>query len=211
MLDILPAINEYCVNHSSSFDKILSEIEKTTYQKTTSPHMLSGQLQGSLLSMISKMKSPEYILEIGTFTGYSAICLVQGLKSSGKLVTIDNNPETNYIADAFFKKHHQNGKIELMEGDAKKIIPTLNYVFDLVFIDADKESYMDYFDLVIDKCNNGALILADNVLWSGKIIDENKDKKTKLLDDFNKKIHADARVENIILPIRDGINLIRKI
>jgi caffeoyl-CoA O-methyltransferase len=211
MQDILSDINAYCQDHSTGFDPVLSEIERVTFLRTLAPRMLSGQLQGSLLAMISKIKQPDNILEIGTFTGYSAICLAKGLAPSGKLITIEYDPENAFIASECIKMSGLADSIHLMIGDAKNIIPELDQVFDLVFIDADKEAYSLYFDLIIDKCSSGALILADNVLWSGKILHEKKDRKTKLIDDFNKKVHEDIRVENVILPIRDGINLIRKI
>jgi len=211
MQDILSDINAYCEEHSTVFDPVLSEIERATFLRTLAPRMLSGQLQGSLLTMISKIKQPENILEIGTFTGYSAICLAKGLTPSGKLITIEYDPENALIASEFIKMSGLGDSIHLMTGDAKNIIPELDQVFDLVFIDADKEAYSMYFDLIIDKCCSGALILADNVLWSGKILNKKKDRKTKLIDDFNKKVLEDLRVENVILPIRDGINLIRKI
>ncbi len=211
MQDILSQLNEYCETHSTLNEPILHKIERQTHLNTTAPRMLSGQLQGSLLSMISKIKSPKFILEIGTFTGYSAICLAEGLVTNGKLITIEYDEEHSHLAQSFFDESQYKDKIELKTGDAKDIIPLLNNMFDLVFIDADKEAYSQYFDLIINKCNPGALILADNVLWSGKILDTKKDKKTQQLDDFNKKISNDSRVENVILPIRDGINLIRKI
>jgi len=211
MQDIVSNINEYCQEHSTVFDELLAEIERATNLRTLAPRMLSGPLQGSLLTIISKIKQPNDILEIGTFTGYSAICLSQGLTPTGKLITIEYDPENAIIASEFIRKSGLNDSIQLIVGDAKNIIPELDQVFDLVFIDADKEAYSLYFDLVIDKCRPGALILADNVLWSGKILNENKDKKTELIDKFNKMILHDERVENVILPIRDGINLIRKI
>ncbi|HMR87570.1 MAG TPA: class I SAM-dependent methyltransferase [Saprospiraceae bacterium] len=211
MQDLLSLLNDYCAIHSTVSDPLLDKIERQTHLSTTAPRMLSGELQGSLLSMISKIKSPKYVLEIGTFTGYSAICLAEGLKDDGKLITIEYDEEHSHLAKSFFDESQYKNKIELKTGDAKVIIPQLSYMFDLVFIDADKEAYSQYFDLIIDKCHKGALILADNVLWSGKILDIKKDKKTQQLDDFNKKIAIDPRVENVILPIRDGINLIRVI
>lgn len=211
MQDILSDINEYCQNHSTNFDPLLLDIERATFLRTLAPRMLSGQLQGSLLSMISKIKQPKNILEIGTFTGYSAICLAHGLAPKGTLITIEYDAENALIASEFISSSVFADSIQLMVGDAKSIIPKLDIIFDLVFIDADKEAYSHYFDLVIDKCSPGALILADNVLWSGKILDETKDKKTSHIDEFNKKIHHDTRVENVILPVRDGINVIRKI
>jgi len=211
MQDLLSAINLYCEEHSTLPDPILPEIERATNLRTLSPRMLSGHIQGGFLSMISILKQPEFILEIGTFTGYSAICLAKGLSPNGKLITLEYDEENAQIASEFFSKSIWKDKIELLTGDAKKIIPTITILFDLVFIDADKEGYSEYFDLVIDKCKPGAVIIADNVLWSGKVLDKNMDTKTTLIDEFNKKITSDVRVENVILPIRDGINLIRKI
>ncbi|MBK8347762.1 MAG: O-methyltransferase [Saprospiraceae bacterium] len=210
MQDILPKLYEYCDQHSTLFDPILPEIERATHLLTLSPRMISGHLQGSLLAMISKIISPECILEIGTFTGYSAICLAQGLRTGGHLITIEYDKENAAIASDFFEKSSFCESIRLYTGDAKNIIPDLNETFDLIFIDADKEAYATYYDMVIDKCRSGALILVDNVLWSGKVILEKKDKKTRWIDDFNQKISSDSRVESLILPIRDGINVIRK-
>jgi predicted O-methyltransferase YrrM len=172
--------------------------------------MLSGHLQGSLLSIISKMVSPHHILEIGTFTGYSAIALAQGLSAQGKLTTIEYNPEHAAIAERFFQQSAYVAQIDLLVGDAKSILADMNESFDLVFIDADKEAYAQYFDLIIGKCTTGAIIIVDNVLWSGKVLHAHKDKKTQIIHEFNQKIAADPRVENVILPIRDGITLIRK-
>jgi predicted O-methyltransferase YrrM len=211
MQDILGLLYDYSTNHSRQPAQILDDIERATHLRTLAPRMLSGQLQGTFLSLISKIKAPQNILEIGTFTGYSAICLAEGLTPTGRLYTIEFDDENAEIASEFINHSQYAKKITLLTGDAKSIIPNLNIEFDLVFIDADKEAYIQYYDLIIDKCRSEALILADNVLWSGKVIDEQMDKKTKLIDAFNKKIKDDARVENVILPIRDGINLIRKI
>jgi predicted O-methyltransferase YrrM len=160
--------------------------------------------------MISLLQKPKIILEIGTFTGYSAICLAKGLTPDGKLYTIENDAEHALLARECIAKSVYADRINLLEGDAKVIIPTLSHVYDLVFIDADKGGYSVYYDMVIDQCRAGALIIADNVLWSGKVIDDDKDKKTQLIHDFNHKVLHDDRVENVIVPIRDGINLIRK-
>jgi len=211
MLENNDKIYAYCEMHSGPTDILLNELERETYLKTLAPGMLSGVIQGKILSLISKMTAPKFILEIGTFTGYSAICLAQGLKEEGQLITIDITSEYSYLSDKYFEKSGLKNKIKTMIGDARKIIPTLTYQWDLVFIDADKESYSHYFDLIIDNMGSGALILADNILWKGKVTEEVKDKKTKALDDFNKKILSDPRVENVILPIRDGLNVIRKI
>ena len=175
------------------------------------PQMLSGQVQGKFLEFISRMINPEYILEIGTYTGYSAICLAKGLKSAGKLITLDINEELTPMVKKYITLEKLEDKIEVLTGNALQIIPTLTQQFDLVFIDADKNNYTNYFDLVIQKVRPGGWILADNVLWSGKIISQNKDKDTLAIDSYNKKIQQDPRVENVIISIRDGISIARKI
>ena len=175
--------------------------------------MLSGHLQGRVLSLISHLMRPNYILEIGTYTGYSAICLAEGLHPDGRLITIDRNDELETILSKYLLKSPKASQIDLRIGYAAEIIPTLPDGIDLVFIDADKPNYATYFDLVIDKMKPGGLILADNVLWSGKIVEEIKpnDKSTKALHEFNLKVHHDSRVENVLIPIRDGILAIRKL
>lgn len=210
MQDLNKAIHEYCEKYSFSADPLLEEIERATNLETLAPRMLSGQLQGAFLTLISKIMSPQTILEIGTFTGYSAICLANGLKPGGKLITIEYNPENALIAQRFFDQSPIRDSIIMHIGDAKTIIPTLENEFDLVFIDADKDGYAEYFDLVIDKCHSGSVILVDNVLWSGKVLDKNPDKKTTIIHEFNLKVAADPRIESIILPLRDGIQMIRK-
>jgi predicted O-methyltransferase YrrM len=173
--------------------------------------MLSGHLQGRILSMVSALVRPKRILEIGTYTGYSAICLAEGLVEGGKLITIDVNEELEDQVRAYFAKAGVSDKIEFRIGNALKIIPELKEKFDLVFIDADKENYSRYYDLVIDSVNLNGLILADNVLWSGKVLDGKPDKDTKAIIDFNAKVHTDQRVENVLLPVRDGIMMLRKV
>lgn len=209
MQDINKALYEYCEAHSSPPLAILNEIERATHLHTLSPRMLSGHIQGLFLSMISMMKAPRKILEIGTFTGYSAICLARGLAKDGILYTLEYDPENAAMAEALISKSEFADHIRLMAGDAKTIIPELEDGFDLVFIDADKEGYAKYFDLVVPKCNSGAFILADNVLWSGKVTEPDMDKKTAIIDGFNKKVHEDPRVETVVLPLRDGISLMR--
>ena len=206
-------LQSYCEKHSSEEPDILKKLNRQTHAQVLQPRMLSGHLQGRFLSMISKLVKPKYILEIGTYTGYSALCLAEGLAADEKLITLDVNPEledlvNHYIAEAGYKN-----RIQMIIGDAYQLIRTLPHHFDLVFIDADKASYAKYFDLVIDKLNPGGLILADNVLWSGKVIDDKslqKDKDTQLIDAFNKKVQKDPRVECVLLPIRDGITILRK-
>ncbi len=209
MQDILPLLNQYCEVHSSINDPLLDELERQTHLKTLAPRMLSGKLQGQFLTMISLIVSPKRMLEIGTFTGYSALCLAKGLPKDGHLVTIDIDPETSILAQSFFEQSTHRNQIEFLLGDAKTIIPTLAGDWDLVFIDADKAAYSVYLDLVIPLCRKGAVILVDNVLWSGKVLDEKKDTKTKAIDDFNKKVMNDKRISSVILPLRDGIQLIK--
>ncbi|MEO8759282.1 MAG: class I SAM-dependent methyltransferase [Bacteroidia bacterium] len=208
----LDQITAYCTNHSDSEDDLLKDLARQTHLKTMKPRMLSGHLQGAFLSLIAQLVKPSYILEIGTFTGYSALCLAKGLTENGKLITLDNNPETSIIAKDFFNRSSYKNKIEFIEGDATKIIPTLTNEIDLVFIDADKKNYALYYDLVFDKLKSGGLILADNVLWSGKVLDleTNTDKDTLMMQAFNEKVAKDNRAEKVMLPLRDGITLIRK-
>ncbi len=206
-------INQYCLGHTTAEPAVLSQLSRETHLKVMSPRMLSGHLQGSFLSLISKLHRPACILEIGTYTGYSAICLAKGLPDAGRLITLDINEETADMARRYFKEAGLDNKIELKTGDAREIIPSLHETFDLVFIDADKRNYSAYFDLVIDKVRHGGLIVADNVLWSGKVIlpENEMDADTKALHEFNNKVLADKRVENMLLPLRDGLMLIRKI
>ncbi|MBX3165418.1 MAG: O-methyltransferase [Bacteroidetes bacterium] len=201
----------YCEHFSEAENDLLKQLHRETHLKIRSPRMLSGHLQGRFLSFLSKMMKPEFILEIGTYTGYSALCLAEGLPENGKLLTIDPNEETNFFAGQFFQKSPYANKIELIEAQAQQVIPTLQQKFDLVFIDADKPNYPLYFDLVIDKVNSGGLIIADNVLWSGKVLNEKKDSDTQIIHSFNQKIKNDKRVENLLLPVRDGLLLMRKL
>ncbi len=205
-------LNDYCLLHTDEEDEVLKELQRETHLKVMSPRMLSGHLQGSWLSFLSKVAKPDLILEIGTYTGYSAICLAKGLSEKGKLITIDVNEETESIAKKYFIKSGFENKIEFVLGDAKQVIPTIKEQIDLVFIDADKRNYSLYYDLVIDKVRSGGLIIADNVLWSGKILelDKNKDIDTQAIHQFNEKIKYDNRIEKILLPLRDGLFVIRK-
>ena len=212
MENIVPAeIEQYITQHSSAETKNLADLNRETFIKAMMPQMLSGQVQGKFLEFISRMINPEYILEIGTYTGYSAICLAKGLKSAGKLITLDINEELTPMVKKYITLEKLEDKIEVLTGNALQIIPTLTQQFDLVFIDADKNNYANYFDLVIEKVRPGGWILADNVLWSGKIIAQNMDKDTLAIDSYNKKIQQDPRVENVIISIRDGISIARKI
>jgi len=209
---ISEAISNYCEKYSEAESVLLTELNRETHLKVMSPRMLSGHLQGRLLSFLSKMISPENILEIGTYTGYSALCLAEGLRVDGELITIDPNEETNIVASKYFQRSEHSAKIKLKAGKATEIIPTLSETFDIVFIDADKHNYALYFDLVIDKVRKGGLIIADNVLWSGKIVvpENEMDADTKAIHDFNKKINEDSRVTNLLLPVRDGLLLMLK-
>lgn len=211
-MDFLPQdLEKYVEDHTSSESELLKKITRDTHAKVLMPRMLSGHVQGRFLSMISHSMTPKNILEVGTFTGYSAICLAEGLHRDGKLVTIDVNEELESRVRNYFEEAGLNHKIDYRIGNAAQIIPSLNLVFDLVFIDADKENYSKYYDLVFDKVRSGGLILADNVLWNGKVTKPKPDKDTRALLEFNQKVKDDPRVENLLLPLRDGIMMIRKI
>lgn len=205
-------LERYLVENSQQEDPVLRELARHTYLKEVHPKMLSGHIMGSFLTLFSKMLSPERILEIGTYTGYSAICLARGLRPGGTLTTIEVNDELRTIARKFFRKANLHKQIELINGDALKVIPALKGTFDLVFIDAHKDDYPDYYNLVIDKVASGGYILADNVLWGGKVLETNlADPTTRAINQFNKMITADQRVENLLLPVRDGIMVIKRI
>jgi len=204
-------IEHYIEQHSSPESVVLHELNRETYVKVQMPNMLSGHLQGQFLATISHMLQPKRILEIGTFTGYSGICLTQGLTTDGLLYTIDINEELQPMVENYISKAGLNKKVKQLVGDARQIIPSLEETFDLVFIDADKINYCNYYDLVFDKVRTGGYIVADNVLWSGKVIHETKDKDTIAIDNYNKKVAADKRVEAFILPLRDGLNIARKL
>jgi predicted O-methyltransferase YrrM len=203
-------LEDYCLQHSSEEPALLKHINRETHAKVLMPRMLSGHLQGLFLQMISSMLKPTMILEIGTYTGYSAICLCKGLAENGKLITIDKNEEIEDRVREFFEQSEYKNQIYYRIGNAMEMVPQLDEQFDLVFIDADKINYANYFEMVIDKVKTGGFIMADNVLWSGKILGEIRDKDTKALDDFNKKIASDKRIEKMILPLRDGITIMRK-
>ncbi len=206
-------ILEYVQNKTSDESKILNDLSRETHLKVLNPRMLSGHYQGRLLSLISKLIKPKSILEIGTYTGYSTLCLLEGLEKKGFIHTIDHNEELLNIQNKFFKRAKVSKRIKQYTGDAKEIIKNLKVKFDLIFIDADKENYPLYYDLVFDKLKSGGIIIADNILWSGKIFEkvEKDDYATQSIINFNNKIKNDERVEKIILPIRDGLSLIRKI
>jgi predicted O-methyltransferase YrrM len=204
-------IQRYAENHTTAESALLRKINRETHALVLRPRMLSGHLQGRFLAMISSMIRPRVVLEIGTYTGYSALCLAEGLAEDGKLITIDINEELQDRVKQYFLEANLQDRIDYRIGDASIIIPEISDTFDLVFIDADKENYARYFDMVIDRVNVNGLILADNVLWSGKVLDGKPDKDTEAIVDFNDKVHRDSRVENILLPIRDGIMVMRKI
>lgn len=204
-------IQHYCELHTSPQSDLLARLERETHLKTVLPNMLSGHLQGTFLSFVSKMIQPKKVLEIGTFTGYSAICMASGLHPDGHLHTIEFNPEMEEMILKYISSCPQANQITLHIGNALELIKKIEGPFDLVFIDAAKTEYAQYYDLVFDQVNSGGWIIADNVLWSGKVIEEKKDKDTQAIDAFNKKIKADKRVEHMILPLRDGLHIIRKL
>jgi len=205
-------LDEYVVAHSENEPQLLQQLTRETFQKILQPRMSSGPYQGRVLSMISKLIQPKHILEIGTFTGYSTLCLAEGLKPEGSLDTIDINEELFDFQRKYFDASEYGEQIVQHLGNALDIIPTLNKTFDLVFIDADKDNYINYFHLIVDRLNSGGIILSDNVLWSGKVIQtlEPKDKMTKAVLDYNTLLKEDDRVETVMLPIRDGLTLSRK-
>jgi len=208
---ISPELEQYAGIHTSPESELLARINRETHLEVLQPRMLSGHLQGRILSLLSSLLKPKRILEIGTYTGYSALCLAEGLPADGTLITIDVNEELQARVQGYFNDSSYKNHIEYYIGDAMELIPTLSDMWDLVFIDADKKNYLNYYDLVIERMNPGGIILADNILWSGKVIDPAAtDRETEILRRYNEVIHADERVENILLPIRDGIMVARK-
>ncbi|WP_407322433.1 O-methyltransferase [Tenacibaculum maritimum] len=204
-------IDDYVIKHSQREPEILKELTKETWQKVLNPRMLSGAFQGRVLAMISKLIQPRTILEIGTYTGYSALCLCEGLLPEGVLHTIDKNEELETLQQKYFQKSEYSHQINQYVGDAMSIIPTIEGKFDLVFIDADKRNYVNYFHQIIERMNTGGIILSDNVLWSGKVVEtvNPKDIDTKVLLAYNELLNTDARVETVLLPIRDGLTVSR--
>ncbi len=211
---ISPQIQNYAEKFTSGESEILTELRRKTFETRNDKSMLSGFYQGRLLAMLSKMSQPKRILEVGTYMGYSAMCLAEGLADDGKIITLDMQPETHAIAKSFWARSDLNSKIDGRLGDATKIIPTLDETFDLVFIDADKPNYANYYDLVFPKMWVGGLIVADNVLWSGEVLKvgngETDDESTVALHEYNQKINADKRVSNILFAVRDGLMIARK-
>lgn len=211
-MNFLPEdIERYVEDHTQAEPEVLAALNRETWQKIINPRMLSGHLQGRALSMFSKMIRPKYILEIGTYTGYSALCFAEGLQEDGKLITIDINDELQSIQDKYFSLSPAGNKIERYFGNALDIIPTLNYDFDIVFMDADKENYLNYYHLLIDKLKSGSYIMVDNVLWSGKVTKpaNPKDIETQVMQELNTLMTKDDRIENVLLPLRDGLMIAR--
>ncbi|MFM7053184.1 MAG: O-methyltransferase [Bacteroidota bacterium] len=205
-------ISAYAENHSETEPELLQQLNRETYAKVLMPRMLSGHMQGRILSMFSRMVRPRRILEIGTYTGYSALCLAEGLTEDGMLYTIDINDELEQMSTKYFRASPHSDRIKSITGVALEIIPTLNETFDLVFIDADKENYSNYFDMVWDMLRPGGVIIADNVLWSGHVLKDvaQMDDETAALHAFNQKIHADSRCKHVLMPVRDGLMVIMK-
>ena len=204
-------IDDYSVEHTSSETPLLEKIHRETHLEVLRPRMLSGSFQGRLLSMFSKMLRPHRILEIGTYTGYSALCLAEGLSEKGVLYTLDINAELEDRVRAYFKESEYHHKIDFRIGDANELIPQINEPWDLVFIDADKTNYLNYYEMVISSLKRGGYVIADNVLWSGKVVDDKiDDVDTVALRAFNDFISTDTRVEVVLLPVRDGLMLARK-
>ena len=206
-----PEIEQYAEAHTTPESSLLAQITRDTYLEVLQPRMLSGHLQGRVLSMLSKMIRPNAILEIGTYTGYSALCLAEGLSAHGTLLTIDKNIELYDRANAYFSESEFASKIRMLKGNALAVAPDLKQKWDLIFIDADKENYQKYYDLTLPNLNKGGFIIADNVLWSGKVIDANEnDVDTIALRSFNTSLIEDSRVEVLMLPVRDGLTVVRK-
>lgn len=212
-MNFLPKdINDYSEKYTTKEDDVLYQLHRETHQKILRPRMLSGHLQGQLLTMFANMVAPESILEIGTYTGYSAICLARGLKKGGELHTIDINEELEDFALHFFTKAGLKNQIKTHIGNALEILPSINKEWDMVFVDADKENYINYYNLVFDSVKKGGIIIFDNVLWSGKVTQEidPKDEETKSLVTLAEILEQDNRIENVLLPVRDGLFMVRK-
>ena len=209
-----PELQKYSESHTTPESTILKRLDRDTHLKALYPRMISGHFHGRVLSMLTHMIKPKRVLEIGTFTGYSAICLAEGLPPDGEIITIDKNRELEDMVREYLENAGMAKQVKYLLGDAMEVIPTLQETFDLVFLDADKENYSNYFNLIIDKVPSGGYILADNVLWYGKVL-ENKsqknDRETQAIIDFNRLVHNDPRVENVLMPIRDGLMILRKI
>lgn len=205
------AINNYCESASDFPSDLLHNLYRETHLKTLAPRMASGPIQGRFLSILSKLHGPKRVLEIGTFTGYATICIAEGLAKDGQIDTIEVNPELGHISNKYFELAGVSDIINAHIGDARSIIPELEGTFDMVFIDAKKQDYSFYFDLIVDRVAQGGLILADNVLWDGKVLTNAKDATTKSLKSFNQKMKDDPRVDTLLLPLRDGLTIMRKL
>ena len=206
-----PEMDRYLENSASAEPDILKRLRKETFQKTTQPHMISGYQQGRLLTIISKLMQPRKILEIGTFTGYATLCLAEGLQKGGKITTLDVNEDLAYLPQSYFAESEYSDRIDFKIQDAKDFLKKTDEIFDLVFVDADKENYVEYFNLLKPKLKSGSVLLFDNVLWYGKVLEEHpKQKSTQKIKELNELVAWDDDFENLILPLRDGVNLIRK-
>lgn len=210
MNEIKNALTEYAERFTSEESQVLRDLREHCYAHYEDSSMLSGFVQGRILSMFSRMIRPRVVLEIGTYLGYSALCLAEGLVDGGKVITLDVNEETNTVARSYVEKSDYVDRIEFHLGEAANMIPSLPETLDLVFIDADKTNYSNYYHLVVDKVRPGGFIIADNVLWSGKVLEDEKDEDTQALHDFNEMVLTDDRVSNVMLPIRDGLMVVWK-
>lgn len=210
--EISPEMDRYLENHASEESDILRRLRRETFQKTTQPHMISGYQQGRLLSILSKMMAPKMVLEIGTFTGYATLCLAEGLPEEGRIVTLDVNEDLAYIPRKYFAESDFRNQIDFRLQDAKEFLESTELIFDLVFIDADKENYVEYLELLKPHLISGSVLIFDNVLWYGKVL-ENQPKilSTQKIQELNDRIAQDKDFDNVILPLRDGVNLLRKI
>ena len=206
-------IENYSLSHTSEENDLLKDLNRQTHVQVLQPRMLSGHLQGRILSMFSCMIRPSRVLEIGTYTGYSALCIAEGISENGKIITIDSNKELEPFTRTYFSKSKFNDQIEFIVGNALNVIPQLKETWDLVFIDADKENYLNYYESVLKNVRKGGFIIADNVLWSGKVTQEisPNDNETSGIVEFNKKVNKDSRVENVLVPVRDGLMVLRKV
>ena len=208
MIFIDEKILEYSIKNSDPPSNLLNDLERETNLKILQPRMLSGNFQGRFLSFLSKILKPKSVIEIGTYTGYSALCIAEGLDPNGVIHTIDNNEELTYIQNKYFEKSNYRSNIKQYTDDAIKILPKLNITFDFAFIDADKINYINYYEIIIKKMKKGGLIVSDNVLWSGKVLEENsQDEETEMLKKFNSMLKKDKRITNLIVPLRDGLSI----
>ncbi len=211
-MEIIAAdIQNYCQQHSSKVDALLTKIERETYLHVLQPHMLSGAVQGQLLKLLCQLSNANYVLEFGTYTGYATLCMAQGLVTNGTIITIEKNDEVAERAQQYFTESAYAYQIQLKVGNALDILPTLQHTFDVVFIDADKKNNKLYYDWSINHCRQGALIIIDNVLWKGRVTDALPDKDTQAIIDFNTYINNDTRIQKILLPLRDGLYITRKL